>query len=99
MQKGQYATKYSNIFDLKSGDIFLFPFPDRDDEVKLNLAVELKKGGHYYDMPQIHKQLAEAPRPLLAHMGHNRLNDFKPIPDMEPGVAKRVRTLFEDALA
>src|SRR6185369_1805347 len=66
MQKGPYATKYSNVFDLKSGDIFLFPFPDREDEVKFNLALELKKGGHYYDMPQIHEQLTQAPRPLLA---------------------------------
>jgi len=27
LQTGQYATKYVNIFDLKSGDIFLFPAP------------------------------------------------------------------------
>jgi hypothetical protein len=46
LQKGKYATKYSNIFDLRSGDIFLFPFPDRDDQVKLNLEVELQKGPH-----------------------------------------------------
>src|SRR5690242_18229996 len=53
LQKGKYATKYSNIFDLKSGDIFLLPFPDHDDEVKFNLKAELEKGGHYYDMPEI----------------------------------------------
>jgi len=66
LSKGQYATKYFNIFDLKSGDIFLYPSPELDDEVKFNLAAELKKGGHYYDMPKIHEQLTQSPRPLLA---------------------------------
>ena len=67
-QTGEYATKYSNIYDLKSGDIFLYPLSERDGEVKFNLAAELKKGGHYYDMPQIKEQLAQAPRPLLLNM-------------------------------
>src|SRR5262249_39397108 len=49
-QEGKYATRYSNVFDLKSGAIFLFCFPDRDDAVQLNLAEELNKGGHYYDI-------------------------------------------------
>jgi len=98
LQKGQYATKYSNVFDLKSGDIFLFPFPDRDDEVKLNLAVELKKGGHYYDMPQIHKQLSQPSRPLLANMERLLLDRYKPIPDKEPKVTAHVRAMFQDVL-
>ncbi len=50
-RQGQCATKYSNVFDLKSGDIFLFRFPDQPDPVKLSLADELKKGRHYYDIP------------------------------------------------
>jgi len=95
-QKGQYATKYSNVYDLKSGDIFLLPFPDRDDEVKFNLAVELKKGGHYYDMPQIHEQLAQAPRPLLANMKRLLLDEFKPIPDNEPKVTAHVQAMIQD---
>jgi len=86
LQKGKYATKYSNIFDLKSGDIFLFPFPGRDDQVKLNLTAELKKGGHYYDIPEIHEQLARAPRPLLAFMEPSLLDKYQPIPDNEPQV-------------
>jgi hypothetical protein len=97
MQKGQYATKYSNIFDLKSGDIFLFPFPDRDEEVKFNLAAELKKGGHYYDMPQIHEQLAQAPRPLLASMERLIIDRYKPIPDREPNVTAHIRAMLADA--
>lgn len=98
LQKGQYATKYSNIFDLKSGDIFLFPSPDRDEEMEFNLEVELKKGGHYYDMPQIREQLSQAPRPLLASMGRFLMDRYKPIPDQEPKVTAHTRAMLQDAL-
>lgn len=56
-QQGLYATKYSNVFDLKSGDIFFFRFPNQPDAVKLNLAAELKKGDHAYDLSKIDEQL------------------------------------------
>ena len=98
LQKGKYATKYSNIFDLKSGDIFLFPFPDREDQVKLNLAAELKKGAHYYDVPQIHEQLAQAPRRLLTNMERSLLAKYQPVPDKEPKVTARIRALWQDFL-
>ncbi len=97
-QKGQYATKYSNIYDLKTGDIFLYPFPNRDDEVKFNLAVELKKGGHYYDMPQIHEQLTQDPRPLLLNMKRFPMDEFKPIPDKEPEVSAHLLAMVQDAV-
>lgn len=96
LQKGQYATKYSSVFDLKSGDIFLFQFPDRDDDVKLNLAVELKKGGHYYDMPQIREQMSRGPLPLLNNMKRFLLDEFKSIPDKEPKVTTRIRAMIQD---
>lgn len=78
LQKGKSATRYFNVFDVKSGEIFLFPIPDRNDEVKLNIPVELRKGAHYYDMSKIHKQLKQAPRPLLANMERFTL-ESKPI--------------------
>ena len=68
LQPGTYATRYFNIFDVKSGDIFLFPFPHRNDEVNLNLAVELSKGRHYYDMANTAEQLQQTPRRLRANM-------------------------------
>ena len=98
LQEGKYATKYSNIFDLKSGEIFLFPSPGRDDQVKLNLAAELKKGAHYYDIPQIQEQLAQAPRPLLPNMERSLLDKYQPIPDQEPKVTVRIRALWQDFL-
>lgn len=96
-QKGKYATKYYNVFDLKSGDIFLHPSPKQSGELKLNLAAELKKGGHYYEMRAIRKQLKQSPKPLLENMQDFPLFRIKPIPDTEPAITARVRALFEAA--
>jgi hypothetical protein len=59
MQEGQYATKYSNVFDLKSGEIYLFRFPDQAEPIKLNLGEELKKEGHFYDIPRLGEEVTE----------------------------------------
>lgn len=53
----EYATRYSNVFDLESGEVFLFLFADGPDPMSLNLAEELSKGRHYYDMREIKEQL------------------------------------------
>jgi hypothetical protein len=58
-QKGENATKYSNVFDLKSGDIFLFRFPEHRSAVKLSLKEELEKGRHSYDIPRIAEQIGK----------------------------------------
>jgi len=94
---GEYATKYSNIFDLKSGDIFLYPVPADDDEVKLNLAAELKKGSHYYEMPKIQEQLALAPLPLPLTMERIPVDKYKPMADKEPEVTAHLRAMIRDA--
>jgi hypothetical protein len=96
LQKGM--TKYANIFDLKSGDIFLYPFPDRDDQVKFNLATELQKGGHFYDMPKILEQRTEAPRPLAANMKRFLLSEFQPISDQDPKITAHTRALIQDLM-
>jgi hypothetical protein len=64
IQEGQYATKYSNVFDLKTGDIYVFRFPDQGEPVKLNLTEELKKGGHFYDIALLKEQMEQKPKPL-----------------------------------
>jgi hypothetical protein len=97
VQKGQYATKYSNVFDLKSGDIFLFLFPDQAESVKLNLADELKKGPHYYDIPKVRQQLSQPSMPLLNNMKRFILDEYKPIRDREPELTKHFRDMMQDA--
>ena len=64
LQQGKYATKYSSVYDLNSGEIFLAFSDSQEAEIKMNLSTELTKGGHYYDMPDIKKQISEAPRSL-----------------------------------
>jgi hypothetical protein len=99
LQKGETATKYSNVFDLKSHDIFLFQYPERDDSVKLNLTTELAKGAHYYDIPQIRQQLTQAPIPLLTNMKRFFLDEFKPISDQEPKITEHFRTIIQGAMS
>jgi hypothetical protein len=98
LQKGQYATKYSNVFDLKSGNIFIFQFPEREDTVNLNLANELRKSSHYYDMARIHQQLTQSPIPLLNNMKRFFLDEFKPIADKEPNITSHIRTMIQDVI-
>lgn len=98
LQDGMQATKYSNIFDLKSGKIHIFQPRKQSEEVKLNLATELKKGEHYYDIPQIGQQVTQAPRPLPNNMKRLFMDQFKPIPDAEPGMTEHIRAIFQTLL-
>ena len=96
-QKGRYATKYSNLFDLKSGDIVIFRDSGAEPDAKLNLAVELKKGEHYYDIPQIREQLKQASRPF-AEMKRFVAGTFTPAPDPEPEVTAQLRKMLGNAI-
>ena len=97
VQKGHNATKYSNIFDLKKGEIFLFRrFSKWTKDVKLNLSIELEKGDHYYDIPQICKQLTQAPIPLLNNMKRLLLDQYKTIPDNEPEITNQIHKMIQD---
>jgi hypothetical protein len=89
------ATRYSNVFDLKSGDILIFR--PSEAEMKLNLAVELKKGAHYYDIPQIREQLKQPSRPI-AEMKRFVTGAFTPGPDPEPKVTAQFRRMLGDAI-
>ncbi len=62
--QGDYATRYSNIFDLRTGEIALFDLSKTPTATALSLTEELGKGRHFYDMPQIQGQLKEKPRRL-----------------------------------
>lgn len=99
LQPGDGGTKYSSVFDLKTGDIELFPFPGREESVSFNLGVELAKGAHYYDIAKSREQLAAAPQPLLNNMKRFYLDEFTPVPDREPAITERIRTVIRDAAA
>ena len=46
--EGMTTTLYSNICDLKAGDIYLYNFHNYDDVVVFNLKEELEKSTHFY---------------------------------------------------
>ncbi|HEX2853069.1 MAG TPA: hypothetical protein VHO24_07520 [Opitutaceae bacterium] len=96
-QPGDGGTKYSNVFDLKSGDIVLFPSPTHDESVTLNLAAELKKGGHYYEIAKVNEQVAAPPQPLLVNMQRLYLDGLAPIEDREPEITARLQGMIRDA--
>jgi hypothetical protein len=60
---GEYATRYSDVFDLKTGKLFLL-LPGRSEAVAFNLADELKRGPHFFDMASIDDQRAAKPKHL-----------------------------------
>lgn len=95
-QEGDYATKYSNIFDLKTGDMHILPAGGKES-FKLNFKEELAKGGHFYDIPQLARQVQSAPQPLLRNMRRLPLDAYKSIPDHEPEVTARIRAILENS--
>lgn len=99
VQPGAGGTKYSNVFDLKSGEIVLYPDPRTNEAVTLMLDVELAKGGHYYDLARIGEQLGAAPLPLPNAMKRFFLDTFQPVADSEPATTARVSQLIEQAAA
>jgi hypothetical protein len=46
-------TVYSNIYDLKKGEIYIYHYHNFTNVVVLNLAEELRKGPHHYDLPSL----------------------------------------------
>jgi hypothetical protein len=98
LQEGKYATKYSNIFDLKSGDIYLYQFHEQVEVMQMKLAVELARGGHYFEMPQIHRQFSMPAMPLPMNMRRFVIDDYPPIFDPEPKITNHIRAVMEDAI-
>ena len=97
-QSGQYATKYANVFNLKSGDIYIFPDTNSNVPVKFNLKTELKKGEHYYDIPEIARQKDQPIKPLLNNMKRFVFDVLKPIPNSDPKTIRYIRKLIQDAM-
>lgn len=71
IQTGEYSTKYSTIYDLKTKEIYVYSNADFENVCILNLDDELKKGGHYYEIPQINEQLLQPIKPLKFIMKRN----------------------------
>lgn len=51
--EGQYATKYSNIFNLKTLEVYLYQNHDFSQYIRLNLTEELLKGAREYKINEL----------------------------------------------
>ncbi|MFC1766777.1 hypothetical protein ACFL6U_32470 [Planctomycetota bacterium] len=98
-QPGRASTKYANVFNLTTGDIWLLPRPDLQAQVQLNLTEEMKKGPHYYDIPKIEQQLKQPPQPLHNNMKRFVFEQYQPIPEMDAAATEQFRQLLADATA
>lgn len=52
-KEGITPTVFSNIYDLKNGEIYVYNFHNYNEFVRLNLAEELSKGDQYLKMPEL----------------------------------------------
>lgn len=96
-QHGQYATKYSSVYDLRLGEIFLALPGSQEAEIKISLSTELAKGGHYYDMPDIKKQLDQPLIPLRQDMKRFISDGYMPVSNPDVATDQRFRTIVESA--
>jgi len=71
IQIGEYGTKYSTIYDLKTKNIYVYSNTDFENVCILNLEDELKKGEHYYEIPHIKEQVVQSVKPLRLIMKRN----------------------------
>ncbi|GAB4042720.1 hypothetical protein GCM10028774_55740 [Spirosoma jeollabukense] len=98
-QDGIYATKYSSVYDLTKGDISLVSLTDQGESVTLNLPSELKKGGHYYDIPAIGHQRSQPLMPLAAGMNRYLWEGYEPFPADEPVTTNLVQEVIRKTQA
>lgn len=96
-QEGQYATKYSSVYNLRSGEIFLALPGSQGSEIKINLTAELAKGEHYYNMIEIKKQLSQKPIPLSQGMKRFIWDGYLPITNPDSALNHRFRTFVENS--
>ena len=50
-KEGLTPTLFSNVYDLKNGEIYIYNFHYYGEYVRINLAEELLKGDQYIDLP------------------------------------------------
>lgn len=97
-QHGEFATKYANVFDLKTGAIRVHPFHAGQTGFELHLGAELEKGPHYYDIPKLAEQRAKPGLPLRSEMKRIYLGEFPTITDTEPALTRRLERIVQESM-
>jgi hypothetical protein len=93
---GNGGTKYSNSYDLKTGEIVFYGFANPNEITKFNLSEELKKGGHYYETSNISNQVHQPVMPLTLNMHRHILTMYKPLLNQEPEITAKIQNIFSE---
>jgi len=105
-QDGMYATKYTTVYDLVAGKIFLASPDDvgrnnafdlKNGNLSLDLKSEFKKGPHYYDIPMVEKQRSQPAVSLNPDMKRYLWEGYEPFPADKPQVTRIVKEVVTDA--
>jgi hypothetical protein len=97
-QEGTYATKYSNIFNLISGEITLLDFSTTKQTV-LSIHKELAKGGHYYELSNLNEQTKSITFPLLPNMQRFLLDNYPSERKDYGNITKQYRRVTQEAIS
>lgn len=95
---GNGGTKYSNSYDLRTGEIVFYNFNNENENTKISLVDELKKGGHYYETSQIFSQTQQTIKPLILNMNRHILFINHPLVAQEPAFTVKVKNLFSEVV-
>jgi len=96
-QDGATPTRYANLFDLRRGQLTLWSGSAHGEPVALDLAAELARGPHVYDLAHLRTQVAAPPRPLPPRFQRFYLDAFPPLADQDAARLALLRRLLDDA--
>lgn len=96
---GSGGTKYSNSYNLSTGEIEFYNFANPNENTKFSLSGELKKGGHYYETSKIATQVNQSVMPLALNMNRHILTMHKPLKNQEPEITAKIKHLFSEVVS
>ena len=90
------GTKYSNSYNLTTGDIVFYQFGNTTETTSINLSKELEKGSHYYEISKIAEQTIQPAVPLMLNMNRHVTSIYKPLTNQEAATTTKIKHLFKD---
>ncbi|MGC5743392.1 hypothetical protein [Chryseobacterium sp. NFX27] len=93
---GSGGTKYSNSYNLHTGEIEFYNFANPRENTKFSLSDELKKGAHYYETSKITAQINQSVVPLTLNMNRHILTMYQPLKNQEHKITAKIQYLFSE---
>ncbi len=97
-QPGENPTQYSNLFDLKTGEIWISSNLAKARPVRLLLGEELARGGHAYEIPRLGETLYSGGTPLRPEQQRFHLDRWAVQEPPNSGLVAKIERLLQDAV-